>query len=74
MARKDNNLKVNDRVVTNVDLNGIPAGTPGRVILVNGIADRRYRVWFDVGGPNGTDVGHIPASALTRVDRKGNPK
>lgn len=74
MARRnDNELEVHDRVVASVDLEGIPAGTPGRIILKNGISERRYRVFFEVGGPNGTDVGHVSGSVLTRVDRKGNP-
>lgn len=72
---------VKDRVVSRVDLPGVPAGTAGRVILKNGL-DRpgsdqfewiRYRVWFDDGTPNGTDIGSLSRDVLQRVDRKGNP-
>lgn len=67
-------FNVNDRVVTTVDLGAVPAGTPGRVILRNGISSFRYRVFFDIGGPNGTDVGHVTGDVLARADRKGNRK
>lgn len=75
MARRsENELKVHDRVVASIDLGGVPAGTPGRIILRNGIVEPRYRVLFEVGGPNGTDVGHVGGSVLSRIDRKGNAK
>lgn len=75
MARRsENELRVNDRVVASEDLSGIPAGTPGKIILKNGVVEHRYRVFFDVGGPNGTDVGNVSGSVLQRVDRKGNLK
>lgn len=75
MARRsENELKVHDRVVASIDLAGVPAGTPGKIILRNGLAEYRYRVLFEVGGPNGTDVGHVSGSVLSRIDRKGNAK
>lgn len=71
-------LQMRDRVVSTVDLPGVPAGTPGRVILTSGW-DRndgyswlRYRVLFDIGGPNGTDVGSLSRDTLQRIDKSGN--
>lgn len=75
--RTGNELLMNDRVVTAVDLPGVPAGTPGRVILRDGWDHGdgrdwlRYRVLFPVGGPNGTDVGSLSRDVLRRTDRHG---
>ena len=38
-----------DRVVAAEDRPGVPAGTPGRVVMVTGMAWIRYRVRFDNG-------------------------
>jgi len=76
--RTGNELLLHDRVRTRVDLPGVPAGTPGKVILLSGWdhADgrdwARYRVLFEVGGPNGTDVGSLSRDVLQRTDKKGN--
>ncbi|HET8617639.1 MAG TPA: hypothetical protein VFM27_01695 [Acidimicrobiales bacterium] len=43
-------------------LPGVPAGSAGRVYLVDGFAWTRYRVLFD----NGVDVGSLDGSALAR--------
>lgn len=49
--------------VKNVDyLPGVPAGTRGRVYLVEGFAWTRYRVLFD----NGVDIGSLDGAVLTR--------
>jgi len=62
MAKKriGDQLQVNDKVVAAVDLLGVPAGTRGKVSLVNGFRWVRYRVYFD----NGADLGSINRSAL----------
>lgn len=76
--RTGNELLLHDRVIATVDLPGVPAGTPGKVILLNGWdradgrAWARYRVLFDIGGPNGTDVGSLSRGVLLRTDKLGN--
>jgi hypothetical protein len=44
------------------DLPGVPAGTTGRVYLVDGFAWTRYRVLFS----NGVDIGSLDGGALAR--------
>ncbi len=44
------------------DLPRVPAGTKGRVYLVDGFAWTRYRVLFD----NGVDIGSLDAAVLAR--------
>ena len=46
---KPDQLKRRDRVVSLVDLRGIPRGTPGRVTLLSGLTWIRYFVDFDNG-------------------------
>ena len=62
MAKKrvGDQLQVKDKVVAAVDLLGVPAGTRGKVSLVNGFRWIRYRVYFD----NGADLGSINRSEL----------
>jgi hypothetical protein len=55
-------FKRGDKVKTLDDLPGVPAGTRGRVYLVNGFTWTRYRVLFD----NGVDIGSIDGSVLAR--------
>lgn len=50
----------NQKVKALDDLPGVPRGTEGRVLLVDGFAWTRYRVVFD----NGVDIGSIDASKL----------
>lgn len=58
-----------------MDLPGVPAGTPGKVLLINGFAWIRYRVAFD----NGMEIGSLDRSQLATRDewaerqRKGEP-
>jgi hypothetical protein len=54
----------NERVKTLDDLPGVPQGTEGRVLLVDGFTWTRYRVSFD----NGFDLGSIDGSHLARPD------
>jgi hypothetical protein len=62
MAKKrvGDELRRHEKVVAAVDLTGVPAGTPGKVTLVNGFAWIRYRVYFD----NGVDMGSLDRSQL----------
>jgi hypothetical protein len=52
----------NDRVKNLDDLPGVPAGTMGRVYLVDGFTWTRYRVLFE----NGVDIGSLDGSVLAR--------
>ncbi|MGZ4706195.1 MAG: hypothetical protein ACXWCM_15125 [Acidimicrobiales bacterium] len=49
MARKDDTpvFKQHQTVVAAHDLPGVPAGTPGKILLINGLAWVRYRVLFE---------------------------
>ncbi len=58
--RDGDKLRFHEKVVAAVDLPGVPAGTPGKVTLINGFRWTRYRVYFD----NGADVGSLDRSQL----------
>lgn len=62
-APTDDRLKRREKVVAAEDLIGVPAGTHGRVSLVNGFSWIRYRVYFD----NGADVGSLDRDQLVRL-------
>lgn len=53
-------LHVNDRVLATEALRGVPVGTGGKVIHVQGLTWTRYWVWFD----NGERVGTIGRTKL----------
>lgn len=53
----------NEAVTALDDLPGVPQGTKGRVVLVDGFTWTRYRVAFE----NGYDLGSIDGSHLSRV-------
>lgn len=55
-------LKRHDKVRANVDLPGVPAGTPGKVLVVSGVTWRRYRVLFE----NGIEAGLLDGRHLVR--------
>ncbi len=61
-AATDNGFRRHEKVVANIDMLGIPAGTPGKVLLVNGMTWRRYRVLFK----NGEDRGSLDHRHLVR--------
>lgn len=48
-------LHMGDQVLSTVDLQGVPAGTAGKVILANGFNWQRYRVLF----VNGVELGDL---------------
>ena len=52
----------NERVRALDDLPGVPKGTEGKVLLVDGLTWTRYRVAFD----NGRDLGSIDGHHLSR--------
>ena len=53
-------LKRHEKVRANIDLPGVPAGTPGKVLVVSGVTWMRYRVLFDNGVEHGLlDGRHI---------------
>ena len=58
-------LRIGDRVTASVDLDGVPAGTEGKVILANGFNWQRYRVLFD----NGVEMGDLDHRNLAAVGR-----
>ena len=52
--RKGEQLAIKERVVATRDMPGIPEGTPGKVILVEGLTWIRYWVRFENGVVRGT--------------------
>jgi hypothetical protein len=62
--RTGEGLKRHEKVVAAVDLPGVPAGTAGKVELVNGFRWIRYRVGFE----NGADIGSLDRAQLARLD------
>jgi hypothetical protein len=60
--RGPHEFKRNETVKTLEPLPGVPAGTAGRVYLVDGFAWTRYRVLF----ANGIDVGSLDGESLAR--------
>lgn len=60
----DSDFKRHQKVVAAVDIEGVPQGTPGKILMVNGFAWTRYRVRFD----NGVERGTLDGGVL--MDRK----
>lgn len=58
-------LSMGDRVTSTVDLDGVPAGTHGRVILANGFNWQRYRVLF----ANGIEHGDLDQRSIAPTGR-----
>ena len=48
-------LRIGDRVVSTAELQGVPVGCEGKVILANGFNWQRYRVLF----VNGVELGDL---------------
>lgn len=59
------NLRIGDKVVANTDLDGVPAGTAGKVILANGFNWQRYRVLF----ANGAELGDLDGRHIAPTGR-----
>ncbi len=58
-------LRMGDRVESTADLDGVPSGTAGKVILANGFNWQRYRVLF----VNGIEHGDLDQRNLKPVGR-----
>lgn len=58
-------LRIGDKVASTVDLQGVPAGTAGKVILANGFNWQRYRVLF----VNGVELGDLDHRHLQPTGR-----
>lgn len=56
-------LRKGERVIAVTDLRGVPEGTSGKIMVVNGIDWIRYWVMFD----NGIDLGTIDGGKLVRA-------
>ena len=59
------NLRIGDTVEATVDLDGVPAGTGGKVILANGFSWLRYRVLF----ANGVELGDLDHRTIAPTGR-----
>ncbi len=55
------------RVQAAQDLDGVPAGTKGKVIMVTGLSWIRYRVRFD----NGVELNLLDGELLEPAAKKG---
>ena len=58
-------LRIGDRVLSTADLDGVPSGSEGRVILANGFNWQRYRVLFN----NGVELGDLDHRNLQPTGR-----
>lgn len=58
-------LRVGDRVCTITEVDGVPVGTEGRVLLANGFNWQRYRVEF----ANGVERGDLDGRQIEAVGR-----
>jgi hypothetical protein len=58
-------LRPGDKVRSIVDLDGVPSGTDGKVILANGFNWQRYRVAFK----NGVEIGDLDHRHLEPAGR-----
>ncbi|MEY4175118.1 MAG: hypothetical protein RI900_2283 [Actinomycetota bacterium] len=58
-------LRIGDRVEASTELQGVPVGTAGKVILANGFNWQRYRVLF----VNGVEMGDLDHRHLQPAGR-----
>ena len=58
-------LRIGDRVTNTTDLQGVPVGTEGRILLANGFNWQRYRVLFN----NGVELGDLDHRHLEATGR-----
>jgi hypothetical protein len=59
------NLKMGDLVSLTAEVDGLPVGTEGKVILANGFNWLRYRVRFT----NGTEIGDLDHRNLQPIGK-----
>jgi hypothetical protein len=57
-------FKAGDKVILTEKLKGVPVGTPGKIIHMQGLTWTRYWVWFE----NGIRMGTIPRTKLATAD------
>ncbi len=57
-------FKPGDKVISTVKLKGVPEGTPGKIIHMQGLTWTRYWVWFE----NGIRMGTIPRTKLATAE------
>lgn len=62
-------LRIGDTVEATTELDGVPTGTKGRVLLANGFNWQRYRVLFDNGVELG-DLDHRTIAASGRTAKR----
>jgi hypothetical protein len=60
---KDGTFARHEKVVAAVDLPGVPAGTPGKIMLTAGFRWDRYRVRFD----NGVEASWVERDQIVRA-------
>ena len=58
-------LRLGDRVVSTAELQGVPIGTEGQVLLANGFNWQRYRILF----ANGVEIGDLDGRQLAATGR-----
>ncbi len=58
-------LRIGDRVEASTELEGVPEGTEGRVLLANGFNWQRYRVLF----ANGVELGDMDQRTIRPAGR-----
>ena len=58
-------LRMGDHVLSTIDLQGVTAGTAGKVILANGFNWQRYRVLF----VNGVELGDLDQRQLAATGK-----
>ena len=58
-------LRMGDRVLSTVELQGVAVGTEGKVILANGFNWQRYRVLFN----NGVELGDLDQRNIAPIGR-----
>jgi hypothetical protein len=58
-------LRIGDKVRATVEIEGVPEGTEGKVILANGFNWQRYRVQF----VNGPEVGDLDGRQIEPIGR-----
>lgn len=58
-------LRLGDRVMASVDLEGVPEGSEGIVLLANGFNWQRYRVLFG----NGAEIGDLDGRHLEPIGK-----
>ena len=59
-------LAKGDKVIATVDLEGVPAGTVGKIVLANGFNWLRYRVRFS----NGIELNDLDGRHLKSAKRR----